>query len=238
MRPLVTLVLAMMVFLSGCVRYDVGIDFQDQHFGEISQTITLAPQLTRLSQKEVKQWIDGLESRAQKLNGKLQRISQENIKVIIPFGNGKELASKFNQIYHQIPQTKGNLDLVDLDAQISVKQTNFLLIERNLMTFNIDLTGLGVVSTEGNIILSSGSLLDLNLSIGSPLKTQVIEKNSSVTKQGNNLIWHLQPGQVNKLTVLCWVPSYLGIGGLLIVLFMFAGYYLKYKRIPGTAPAL
>ncbi len=241
LRPLLALILTMMVFLSGCVRYDVGIDFQNQHYGQIVQTITLAQQLTRLSQLEVKQWVSSLENRAKKLGGSLQRISPETVKVIIPFGNGQQLASKFNQFYHQEPTLKAtsvdNLELLNLDAQLSIKQTNFLFIERNLLRFTIDLRGLGVISQEGNIILSSGSLLDLNLNLESPLKTQVVGQNASAVVKGNNLIWHLKPGQINTLEVFCWVPSYLAIGGLVIVFLLFGGYYLKYKRLPGTATA-
>ena len=239
MRILSALLLVLMVFLSGCVRYDVGIDFQNQHRGEIIQNISLAPQLNRLSQKEVQQWIDNLQQRALNLNGRLENVSENSYRVIIPFSRGKELSDKFNQLYHQETRRKNNLsdkiDLVNLDAQMSIKQTNLLLVERNLMNFTVDLRGLAMVSQEGNIILSSGSLLDLNLFITSPLTTRLIQQNAQISRKNRDLIWHLQPGQVNHLEVVCWVPSYLGIGGLLIVILFFAGYYLRYKRIPGTA---
>ncbi|MEI6380341.1 MAG: DUF3153 domain-containing protein [Cyanobacteriota bacterium ELA615] len=239
MRALVSLLLILMVFLTGCVRYDVGIDFQNQHRGEIIQNINLAPQLSRLSQKEVQEWIDSLQKRAENLNGKLENISENSFRVIIPFSNGQELSNKFNQLYHQQTRRENKqsdkIDLVNLDAQMSIEQTNLLLLERNLMNFTVDLRGLGVVSQEGNIIVSSGSLLDLNLGITSPLMVQLIQQNAQISKKNNELIWHLQPGQINQLEVICWVPSYLGIGGALIILLFFAGYYLKYKRIPGTA---
>jgi len=239
MRALVSLLLILMVFLTGCVRYDVGIDFQNQHRGEIIQNINLAPQLSRLSQKEVQEWIDSLQKRAENLNGKLENISENSFRVIIPFSNGQELSNKFNQLYHQQTRREkkqsDKIDLVNLDAQMSIEQTNLLLLERNLMNFTVDLRGLGVVSQEGNIIVSSGSLLDLNLGITSPLMVQLIQQNAQISKKNNELIWHLQPGQINQLEVICWVPSYLGIGGALIILLFFGGYYLKYKRIPGTA---
>jgi len=239
MRALVSLLLILMVFLTGCVRYDVGIDFQNQHRGEIIQNINLAPQLSRLSQKEVQEWIDSLQKRAENLNGKLENVSENSFRVIIPFSNGQELSNKFNQLYHQQTRRENKqsdkIDLVNLDAQMSIEQTNLLLLERNLMNFTVDLRGLGVVSQEGNIIVSSGSLLDLNLGITSPLMVQLIQQNAQISKKNNELIWHLQPGQINQLEVICWVPSYLGIGGALIILLFFAGYYLKYKRIPGTA---
>ncbi len=222
MRALVSLLLILMVFLTGCVRYDVGIDFQNQHRGEIIQNINLAPQLSRLSQKEVQEWIDSLQKRAENLNGKLENVSENTFRVIIPFSNGQELSNKFNQLYHQQTRREkkqsDKIDLVNLDAQMSIEQTNLLLLERNLMNFTVDLRGLGVVSQEGNIIVSSGSLLDLNLGITSPLMVQLIQQNAQISKKNNELIWHLQPGQINQLKVICWVPSYLGIGGALIIL--------------------
>jgi len=243
MKPLVTLALVFMLFLTGCVRYDVGINFQDQRHGEIIQNINLAPQLTRLSQKEVEQWIDSLKQKAENLQGRVQHLSPENIKVTIPFGNGKDLASKFNQLFHQGSKkqqsdSSDDLDLVNLDAQMSINQLNLILVERNLIDFKVDLRGLGIVSQEGDIIISSGSLFDLSLSIDNPIKTKEIQDNSKSTQERNLLTWHLQPGQINQLKVICWVPSQLGIGTLGIILLFFIGYYLKYKNIPGRAKSI
>ncbi len=43
-RLFLPLILSLLVLLTGCVRYDVGINFDEQHHGEIVQHIRLAKQ--------------------------------------------------------------------------------------------------------------------------------------------------------------------------------------------------
>jgi hypothetical protein len=51
-------------------------------------------------------------------------------------------------------------------------------------------------------------------------------------KNHNQLVWHLNPGELNHIEAVFWLPSPLGIGTLLIVLFVGVGYYLRYKFMP------
>ena len=63
------LLLLLSLGLGGCVRYDLGINFTEQHYGEIVQHIQLSQQLTTLSQSEADKWLASLESRAKALRG-------------------------------------------------------------------------------------------------------------------------------------------------------------------------
>ena len=51
-------------------------------------------------------------------------------------------------------------------------------------------------------------------------------------KQGQILVWKLQPGELNHLEAVFWLPSPLGIGTVVIALFVAAGIYLRYKFMP------
>jgi hypothetical protein len=57
--------------------------------------------------------------------------------------------------------------------------------------------------------------------------------NPSVEKIDNQLIWHLKAGEINTIQAVFWIPNYLGIGTVIIVLLTVFAYYLKYKRLPG-----
>lgn len=235
------IMIGLLSFLSGCVRYDVSLNFSQQHRGEIVQHIHLAEQLTNLSQTEADKWIESLEKRAKKLRGKAKRISPQEIIVTIPFGNGKELTKKFNQFFNptnsKIVESlqEDNPDLLNLKAKMSLKQSNWLFLENNRLNLEVDLRALGVLSNQGNIIVSPGSLVDLDFVLNAPLGLKNIVSDASVSQEVNQLIWDLKPGQINRIEASFWVPSYLGIGTVGIILLMLMGFYLKYRHFPGVS---
>jgi hypothetical protein len=239
---LLPLACCLLVFLTGCVRYEVGVNFADQHHGEIVQYIKLGQQLTTLSQAETKEWLKSIEKRAAQLSGKAKRISPQEIAITIPFNNGKDLVEKFNQFFNpnqseKLKQKSGKtLDLVQLNSQMSIRQSNLLLLERNRINLEVDLRALGVLSNQGNIIVSPGSLIDLEFVLHSPWGARSIETDRGpipeIHQAGKQLVWHLQPGQINKVEVVFWTPSWLGLGTLGIIAFILLGFYLKYRRWP------
>jgi Protein of unknown function (DUF3153) len=240
-KKLLLFVVCLLTLLTGCVRYDVGINFDHQHRGEIVQHIKLEQQLTTLGGSEATKWLNSIEKRAAQLQGKTKRLSEREVVVTIPFGNGQELADKFNQFFkadEQSAETKSAneaIDLIQLKSQMTVKQSNWLIVERNRLNLNVDLRALGVLSKQGNIIVSPGSLIDLELALNTPWGARSTENNvlpSKVGDSSNQLVWHLQPGQINAIEVVFWAPNYLGLGTVAIALLIIAGFYLKYKRLP------
>jgi hypothetical protein len=232
----------LLTLLTGCVRYEVGVNFEDQHHGAIVQHIRLGQQLTTLSTAEATKWLNSIERRATQLQGKSDRISPQEIIVTIPFGNGRELAQKFNEFFKSDASsptqslTTENLDLVQLESEMAVKQSNWLLVERNLLDLNVDLRALGVLSNQGNIIVSPGSLIDLEFVLNTPWGARSLVGENVLTpdvgESNRQLIWHLQPGQINTIKVAFWLPNLLGLGTIAIAILMVIGFYLKYKRLP------
>lgn len=246
--PILPVVLLLLMFLSGCVRYDVGINFADQQHGQIIQHITLGQELTSLSQTEATKWLNSIEQRAKQLQGKAKKISADEIIVTIPFSNGQELVKKFNQFFNPNSDkiakkvNPENLDLVQLKSEMSLRQSNAIFLERNQLSINIDLRALGVLSNQGNIIVSPGSLVDLELTLNAPLFLHNIPSENGlipeIKNSGKQLVWHLMPGQINTIDAVFWVPSWLGVGTVIIILLMIAGFYLKYRHFPGITPTI
>lgn len=238
--------LGLSLLLGGCVRYDVGIHFAEQHRGAFVQHIRLGEQLTTLSQTEADRWLASLEGRARALQGKAHRLSAQELLITIPFGNGQDLASKFNQFFN--PPASGNrakakveqLDLLQLKADMALDQQNWLLFDRNHLTLSVDLRALGVLSQQGNIILSPGSLIDLSFALQTPLWLRIPENPEALTPEPEASLgqrhWQLKPGQINTIEAVFWVPSYLALGSVLIIVLCLGGFYLKYRRWPGVFP--
>ncbi len=241
------------LLLSGCVQYNVGVNFEGQHHGAIVQHIKLGEQLTSFSNEQATEWLKSIERRAKQLEGKTKRVSDQEIIVTIPFSSGTELESKFNQFFNPGGKKKPSspasetADLPTFNSQFHLTQGNFFLVQRNQLSYDLDLRSLGVVSTKGNVIVSPSSLLDLQFSLETPWGARSIETaenaiHPQVDDDGHQLVWILQPGQVNHIDAVFWLPSPLGVGTLVIVLLVLGGFYLKYKSFPwtmtqGTTPA-
>lgn len=231
------------LLLSGCVQYNVGIHFEGQHHGAIVQHIKLGEQLTSFSNEQAQEWLKSVENRARQLQGKAKRLSDQEIVVTIPFSYGTELESKFNQFFNPDGQknssAKGDstLDLPTFNSKFHLTQGNFIFVQRNKLSYELDLRSLGVLSTKGNVIVSPSSLLDLQFSLETPWGASSVTQagdaiRPEVYDDGHQLVWKLQPGQLNHIEAVFWLPSPLGVGTVAIVLLVLGGFYLKYKSFP------
>ncbi|WP_293122341.1 DUF3153 domain-containing protein [Microcoleus sp. bin38.metabat.b11b12b14.051] len=242
---LLPFVFCLLTLVTGCVQYDVGVNFDSQTHGEIVQHIKLGERLTSFSSETVADWLKSVESRARLLDGKTKRLSEREVLVTIPFNNGAELEDKFNQFYNPIPPTAKSraaspleTDLPKFESHLKVKQNNLLLALRNRLTLELDLRSLSLLSSNGSPLLSPGGLLQLDFSLNTPWGAENIQTpvNGALVpesyQQGKQLVWKLKPGEVNYLEATFWIPSPVGIGALIIALFVAAGTAVKYQIFP------
>jgi Protein of unknown function (DUF3153) len=253
----VLLVLCASLLLSGCVKYDLGVNFNNPNNGELVQHIKLGEKLTSFSGDSVYEWLNSIERRARKLEGKTKRLSQEEIIVTIPFSNGQELQEKFNEFFNSNTNQKGqppsetDSELPKIESSLLLYQNNFLLLVRNRLIYDLDLRSLSLISSNGNVLANAGSILDLDFALKTPWGAKNIQQTEQITenaiapeKNNNQLVWKLKPGELNHIEVVFWLPSPLGIGALLIILFVWGGLYLRYTFMPDptsmqrTSPAV
>ncbi len=239
-KLLLSLILSLVTMLTGCVDYDVGINFQHPHNGTIVQHITIGQQLASLSETEAKKWLRSIEKRSQKLQGKVKKINSQELLVTIPFSNGTELVSKFNKLFHNeaySSYSETDNQLTQLDSQVALKQSNLILFERNSLDLTIDLRALESLSHQEKVTIPVESLADLEFHLNTPSLTRSVsgKTNLQATKTEEGLIWQLQPGQINHIKAVFWLPSPVGIGAGIIILLMITGFAIKYRRFPGIA---
>jgi hypothetical protein len=94
---------------------------------------------------------------------------------------------------------------------------------------------LGLISSKGNALTNTGSIIDLEFSLNTPMGASSVEKaeySIEPVKNNKQLSWKLKPGQLNHIEAVFWLPSPVGIGTLLIVLFVGLGIYLRYSFMP------
>lgn len=228
------LYLILAIALTGCVKYDVGVNFQSQTYGQMVQRVQISDRLHDFSQVVAEQWLESLQERTRKLRGKTQRISERELLVTIPFYNGADLASKFNEFFNPThPQTQPEDEtLPQLTSELILAQNNFWVAIRNHLEMDVDLRSLAVLSSEGNVLVSPGSLFNLQFALTTPWSAKPItDPETSLTPisdpENHQLIWTLQAGEINHLEVIFWVPSPIGIGALIILAAVFGGITLK-----------
>ncbi len=240
-KPIFLLVLVVSLLLSGCVEYDVGVNFNNSNNGQLVQHIKLGEQLTSFSGDYVYEWLNSIERRARKLEGTARRISREEVVVTIPFSNGKELQTKFNEFFNSGRQqtteagAAANSELPKIESNLLVVQNNFLLAVKNELIFDLDLRSLSLIASKGNVLADAGAILDLEFGLKTPWGAKNIQRVETAPQpenKGGQLVWKLQPGELNHIEVVFWLPSPLGIGALLITLFVWGGIYLRYTFMP------
>ncbi|MFB2937221.1 DUF3153 domain-containing protein [Aerosakkonemataceae cyanobacterium BLCC-F154] len=241
------LILGIVTFLTGCVQYDVGVNFAGLHKGEIVQSIKLEERLKNFNPDTFDEWLNSIENRAKKLDGKVKRVSEQELIVTIPFNNGKDLQSKYNNFFNPVEEQKyQNLasqdeNLPEFKSKLQLKQGNFLFWVRNHLIYDLDLRSLSLASNS-NLKIDPSSLFQLEFSLKTPRVARSIIKsenaiNPQIKAEGKQLTWELQPGELNHLEAVFWLPSPLGIGTFVVVLFILAGRFLKYQILtnPGKS---
>ncbi|MDE5113073.1 MAG: DUF3153 domain-containing protein [Trichodesmium sp. St15_bin1_1] len=227
------------LLLSGCVQYELGINFQSQTHGEIVQHIKLAKKLQNFSHDIVSDWLKSIETRADKLQGKTKRISRQEVVVTIPFGNGADLEEKFNSFFQNNDSIESKnysseiaVDFPKLASHIDVSQNNFFVVLRNKLSMNLDLR---LSQSESKVTVNPDEFLDVGFQLITPWGFSNItssENNIIYYQNDRQIIWKLKPGEINSLDVIFWIPSPIGIGAILISLFVYIGIALKYQILP------
>ena len=160
--PLLLVVALSTLLLSGCVRYDVGIHFDSQTHGEIVQDITLSQRFVNLSSTTVDRWTQSLKQRARSLQGYSKPLSDRRWRVVIPFNNGDDLVEKFESFFNPVeqngltPEQAG--EIPELETHLSLNQKNLIFAIANHLSLDVDLRALGVLSSEGNVLISRCSV--------------------------------------------------------------------------------
>ncbi|MGF1491674.1 MAG: DUF3153 domain-containing protein [Microcoleaceae cyanobacterium] len=237
--------------LSGCVQSDIEVQFQDQTHGQIVQTIQLTERVSSLSPTAIDEWIRGLEHQVRQVHGRIKRVSNQTLEVTIPFYNGSDLEEKFNQFFNPpdpTRQTAKESEIPAIASHLDLTQRNLFFALRNQLNLQLDLRSLSVLSAQDQVLIDSGDLLNLEFSLLTPWGTTVVQSSriqssknlvadsdalTVATKQsGKQTVWTLKPGEINQLSAVFWVPSPVGIGFVVIALFVALGILLRHRLFP------
>lgn len=230
------LVCVVAIALSGCVKYDTGINFDSFNDGRVVQHIQLSDRLNSFNSQAVKTWIDSIEARTSQAQGRLERLSDREFEIVIPFASTQELVTKINRFFNTQP-TATNVAAPQFFARLQIEQSNWLAIVKNHLTYDLDLRAIAIPNSDTKVAISANNFVDLNFRVDTPWGIQDVgsigRANSIKKATGSQTTWQLQPGRLNRIDAVFWLPNPLGIGAIVISLVSILGYYLKYRQLPG-----
>jgi Protein of unknown function (DUF3153) len=232
-KQLAILFCTISIGLSGCVKYDTGINFSSLNYGEIVEHIQLGEQLNSFNQQAVQTWIASIEQRTKQAEGSIDRISDREFKIIIPFNSAQELVTKIEKYFNPTPVT--GQDRPKFNAHMQINQSNFLVAVRNQMIYDIDLRSLSLKSSDPQAAIAAQNFVDLDFSLQSPWGVKSSDAPGNIggvkVENKNQVNWQLKPGELNHLDAIFWLPNPLGIGAMMIIFISCGGYYLKYRQL-------
>lgn len=234
------LLLLLSISLSGCIDYDMAIQYHSPNQGEFVQHIQ-SNRLQTLNSEAKQRWVEAIERTTQKLGGRLER-NADGLEVAIPFASSADLEKKFNQFYSSLSQSmliESDRTMPSVSGHLAIQCSNFLVVERNRLRYDVDLRSLGVRSITGDVLVSPTSLINLEFKLDTPWGSRSNAKLETLKprslKGGKKLIWTLIPGEKNLIDTTFWMPNPIGLGSVAILLFVLLGNFLKY---PQTAEIL
>ncbi|MEA5463176.1 DUF3153 domain-containing protein [Leptothoe sp. PORK10 BA2] len=208
------MVLALALGLSGCVDYELGIQFDSQTHGVLVQTLHLDEGFVALNSEARQQWLQVFIQEAKTFSGKVTSLEDGTLQLRIDFNNGTDLVKKFNQLFAQdglMTQVPGAPPLL---AHMDLTQKNWGVALANQLQADIDLSALGADSAIGD-----GGALD---------RWRGLDLSFRIDSFGDSHHWPLTPGQMNRIATTFWVPSPIGIGAVVITLLCGAGYGVRH----------
>lgn len=207
-------IIALALCLSGCVDYQLGIQFDSQTHGVLVQTLHLDDRFVALNSEVRQQWLDVFVKEAKAFSGKAIALDDGTLQVSIDFNNGADLVQTFNQLFAKdglMTQVPGAPPLL---AHVDLTQENWGVALRNHLHADIDLSAL-----KADAAIGDGGALD---------RWRTLDLSFQVSALGDASRWPLRPGQVNRINADFWVPSPIGIGAGVIVLLCAGGYGIRH----------
>lgn len=235
-KPMVRFCIPFLLFaLSGCAQYRLGLQFNWNASGTITQNLELEPALVRLAGFPYEQFVRSIKKRAEGLGGKVDAVQEGKLAIQIPFKDPNELETKFNkffneplvlasravQKYQPVQYLQAQNALPAPMTKFSVQDQSWFLVDAYVLTYDVDLTQTSIPLPSGNLLtINPAQLVKLEFALSLPFSPW--QSNASRSENGV-LIWDVIPGQNNRITATFLLPNLwaglaLGLGLMGIVL--------------------
>ncbi|NJL46461.1 MAG: DUF3153 domain-containing protein [Leptolyngbyaceae cyanobacterium SM2_5_2] len=225
--------------LSSCFQADLTLRFDHHVHGQFTQSIYLGERGTALATASLAPWLAARRRQVGRLGGSLRQ-DAEGIQLTVPFSTGPDLVTRFQQVFAEaepepgLPSSQGlllapGLGLIPFNLQ--VEQRNWGLASRTQLIYDLDLRELPTSKLQADRAAPSASASVISFRLQTPWGIRQVSPKSALPTVSlpTEADWLLQPGQLNHIDVLFWLPNAVGLGTVAIVGLVLVGYVLRYR---------
>lgn len=206
---------ALLLLLTGCVNYRLGLVLSWDGSGSIHQRLQIDPLLASLARLNIIDLQQQIRQRAERAGGTLDASeAPAALTVVIPFKEVAQIEPKLSQFLAQ-PTTQVAVPgpgLKQTFRSFQLDEQNFLIVKSYRLKGVLDLTNLiRIPNSNGLLRVEAEGLINAELTITLPWAALSSNANRI---EANTLIWMIAPDRPNPLDVTFLLPN---IPGLLLV---------------------
>lgn len=222
--------------LGGCVDYDLGIRFDSQTQGYLTQTLHVSDRILPLGNTDRDAFFQQIISQTQALSGSANRLDDTTLNVTLPFSNGEQLVERFNRQANLLSSLPG---APVVNTHLALQQNNYLFALRNHLTYSLNIDEFEAFAASDTF--NDFSWLTLTFHLTTPWGVTSTGPSAPTspapTIEGHTATWHLAANQPQQIEAVFWIPSPIGIGAGAIALFCILGERLKYQLLANVTPS-
>jgi len=207
---------ALLLTLSGCVSYRLGLVLSWDGSGTINQRLQVDPLLASLARLNLGDLQQQIRQRAERAGGTLDTSEAPSAwTVVIPFKEVAQIEPKLTKFLED-PITQGAAVRSAVQQTVEafrVEEQNFLVVKSYHLKGVLDLRNLMRIPNSGGILrVETEGLLEAQLQITLPWAPLASNANRT---EGNTVTWMIEPDRPNPLDITFLLPNF---PGLLLVL--------------------
>lgn len=226
-RGLLGLVLAVTILLSGCVDYDIGLQFDSQTHGVWSQRIQLGGRFSALSASTQQAWLDAIAQRAEALGAQVHQPQPQQLDIRLPFNSGPDLVARFNQFFSPAAEFPTVAGVAVPQVRLDLTQRNWLVVLQTHLTWQVDWAEARPAQPVDLVSADPVALAEVTFHLDTPWGSRLDEALPDATWQKSR-VWQIPPMGTTTVEATFWLPSPIGIGAVAIAGLVGLGYGLKY----------
>lgn len=251
------LLISLVWLLGGCFQADLTLQFDHHHHGFWTQTFTLGERNLAFAGDALEPWLTNLRAPVQRLGGRIQQ-TPSTLNLRVPFSTPADGLRRFHGVFSAprleftavmpgvgeavqdswagpsagvAERTQITLPGVgSVPFDLDIQEQHWGLFSQVHLVYDLDLRTVAegmeaVLQTEP----TRENWVSFRLRVPWGLRSVAAEALPPASRDAHGAQWNLPLGQLSHIDVWFWLPNWVGLGGVVLVLAVLMGYSLRYR---------